>query len=139
MIDLRQWHENAFNSVSVNAEEASESDKWFPFIKGGDFRKWFGNVEFVVNWANNGQEIKKTTLEKYPQLSWDNLGWKISNESFYFRRAITWSIVSSSQFGVRFVDEGNIFGTGGSCIFPEGSNFELLVALIRRPLFHGYQ
>jgi hypothetical protein len=131
---LRQWHEvslPSFNSVSRSAEEASASGaKWFPFIKGGEFRKWFGNVEFVVNWADNGHEIKKTTLEKYPQLSWDNLGWKISNESFYFRRAITWTAVSSSHFGIRFVTEGNIFGTGGSCLFPEGPHFALLGALL---------
>ena len=131
---LRQWHEvslEEFNSMSANATQASESgNKWFPFIKGGDFRKWFGNVEYVVNWEDNGHEIKKTTLAKYPQLSWDNLGWKISNESYYFRPAITWTAVSSSHLGVRFVDEGNIFGTGGSCIFPGGYYFELLGALL---------
>ena len=74
---LRQWHEvslGEFNFMSANATQASRSEKkWFPFIKGGYFRKWFGNVEYVVNWANNGYEIKKTTLAKYPQLSWDNL------------------------------------------------------------------
>ena len=131
---LRQWHEvslEEFNFMSANATQASSSEKkWFPFIKGGDFRKWFGNVEYVVNWANNGHEIKKTTLTKYPQLSWDNLGWKISNESYYFQPAITWTAVSSSHLGVRFVDGGNIFGTGGSCIFPVGDNFELLGALL---------
>ena len=131
---LRQWHEvslEEFNFTSANATQASSSEKkWFPFIKGGDFRKWFGNVEYVVNWANNGHEIKKTTLTKYPQLSWDNLGWKISNESYYFRPAITWTAVSSSHLGVRFVDGGNIFGTGGSCIFPGSHNFELLGALL---------
>ena len=131
---LRQWHEvslEEFNFMSANATQASRSEKkWFPFIKGGDFRKWFGNVEYVVNWANNGYEIKKTTLAKYPQLSWDNLGWKISNESYYFRPAITWTAVSSSHLGVRFVDGGNIFGTGGSCIFPVGNDLELLGALL---------
>ena len=131
---LRQWHEvslEEFNFMNANATQASRSEKkWFPFIKGGDFRKWFGNVEYVVNWANNGYEIKKTTLAKYPQLSWDNLGWKISNESYYFRPAITWTAVSSSHLGVRFVDGGNIFGTGGSCIFPVGHDLELLGTLL---------
>ena len=131
---LRQWHEVSiaeFNSTSENATQASESgNKWFPFVKGGNFRKWFGNVEYVINWENNGNEIKTTTLAKYPQLSWDNLGWKISNEAYYFRPAITWTAVSSSHFGVRFVDKGNIFGTGGSCIFPASSDFELLGALL---------
>ena len=95
---LRQWHEVSiaeFNSTSENSRQASESgNKWFPFVKGGNFRKWFGNVEYVINWENNGNEIKTTTLAKYPQLSWDNLGWKISNEAYYFLPAITWTAVS---------------------------------------------
>jgi type II restriction/modification system DNA methylase subunit YeeA len=131
---LRLWHEVSIadsNSSSTSALNASNTGKkWFPFVKGGDFRKWFGNVEQLVNWKNDGYEIKEDTLKKYPQLSWDNLGWKISNESYYFRSAITWTAVSSSCFGVRFVDKGNIFGTGGSCIFPTGSMFEQLGALL---------
>ncbi len=139
---LRQWHEVSFDNLnpkSANAFQAAESGKkWFPFVKGGDFRKWFGNVDQVVNWEEDGYEIKESTLAKYPQLSWDNLGWKISNENFYFRPAITWSAVSSSCFGVRFVDEGNIFGTGGSCIFPEESKFERLGALLCSKLGHYF-
>jgi len=139
---LRQWHEVSLadsNSTSTSASEASNSgQKWFPFVKGGDFRKWFGNIEQVVNWADNGHEIKKATLAKYPQLSWDNLGWKISNEAYYFRSAITWTAVSSSCFGVRFVDAGSIFGTGGSCIFPDGSNVEMLGALLCSNVGHYF-
>lgn len=131
---LRFWYEVSFlkfNGTAQSNSDAKESRaKWFPFVKGGEFRKWYGNVEQVVNWFDGGVEIKTDTLQKYPQLSWDNLGWKISNESFYFKPAITWSAVSSSYFGVRFVDAGNIFGTGGSCIFPEGSDFELCGAFL---------
>jgi hypothetical protein len=131
---LRFWHEvnfRNFNSVSRCSDEAKKTNsKWFPFLKGGDFRKWYGNLEWVVNWEQDGLEIKKNTLENYPQLSWDNLGWKISNESFYFSSGITWTAVSSSFFGVRLFDHGCIFGTGGSCIFPEEKDQFWIISLL---------
>ncbi|MBE8233359.1 MAG: BREX-1 system adenine-specific DNA-methyltransferase PglX [Endozoicomonadaceae bacterium] len=131
---LRYWHEVPLNKLKTDSLGASDAEasscKWVPFVKGGDFRKWFGNIEFVVNWESNGLEIKSETLEKYPQLSWDNLGWKISNEKYYFRKAVTWTAVSSSYFGCRFIDEGNIFGTGGSCIFPDDESMMLSGALL---------
>ncbi|MGS3137254.1 BREX-1 system adenine-specific DNA-methyltransferase PglX [Aeromonas sanarellii] len=131
---LRYWFEVSYSTFNHNSKCASDAkksqSKWFPFVKGGDFRKWYGNVEQVVNWFDDGLELKTDTLQKYPQLSWDNLGWKISNEGYYFKPAITWSAVSSSYFGVRFVDFGNIFGTGGSCIFPQGDDFHLCAAFL---------
>ncbi|WP_130472783.1 BREX-1 system adenine-specific DNA-methyltransferase PglX, partial [Candidatus Magnetaquicoccus inordinatus] len=120
---LRIWYEIAINNFNRNASTRNEAKnsraKWFPFLKGGDYRKWFGNLEWVVNWKNDGEEIKQNTLINYPQLSLDNLGWKISNESFYFQSGLTWTAVSSSFFGVRYFKCGAIFGTGGSCVFPE--------------------
>ncbi|OYD85308.1 BREX-1 system adenine-specific DNA-methyltransferase PglX [Azospirillum brasilense] len=119
---LRLWHEVSLEKTSFECNSASEAMdrkiKWVPFIKGGDFRRWYGNKEYVVNWENNGEEIKEATLAKYPQLSRDNLGWKISNEKQYFRRGITWTAISSVFLGVRALDSGCIFGTGGSCLFP---------------------
>ena len=129
---LRVWPEVSLSKLSVTADQGNA--KWVPFVKGGDFRKWYGNVEYVVNWENDGYEIKESTLEKYPQLSWDNLGWKISNESFYFKKGITWSAVSSSYFGARYFDEGMIFGTGGSCIFPSEEDEHFIAAILMSKL-----
>ncbi len=81
------------------------------------FRKWYGNFEYVVNWENDGYEIKENTLLNYPQLSWNNLGWKISNESFYFQEGVTWTDLSSSCFGVRYLPKGFIFDATGPCLF----------------------
>jgi hypothetical protein len=69
-----------------------------------------------VNWQNNGYEIKANTLEVYPDLSWDNLGWKISNENRYFAEATSWTCVSTSLFSARYVPGGSLFDTGGSFI-----------------------
>jgi hypothetical protein len=102
--------------------------KWFPYAKGGEFRRWYGNNEFFVNWEGNGFELKSATLEAYPQLDWDNLGWKISNEVDYFKESITWTCVSTSKFAARFIPTGSLFDTGGSFIpFRKGvKNSELL-------------
>jgi hypothetical protein len=122
---LRRWFEIGISKLALghsNWKSATHTGgKWIPFNKGGLFRKWFGNNEFVVNWENNGHEIKEDTRKKYPELG-DNLGWKITNEESYFLECITWSAVSTSCFGVRFLDAGYIFGTGGSCAFPDEEN-----------------
>lgn len=124
---LRLWHEvsnNGTNLFAINAVDAETSGKkWFPYNKGGDFRRWYGNNEFLVFWKENGFDIKKDTLEKYPQLSWDNLGWKITNEKDFFKKSLTWSFVSSSNFGVRCSLGGAIFDVGGSSTFPSDVDY----------------
>jgi very-short-patch-repair endonuclease len=131
---LRLWFEiskNKFTTQCLSSEDALRSKKkWFPYNKGGDYRKWFGNHSYVINWFNDGQEIKENTLKNYPQLSWDNLGWKISNEKDFFKQSITWSFVSSSYFGVRYSEPGAIFDVGGSSIFPKESDIFWLTGFL---------
>jgi hypothetical protein len=130
---LRRWHEIAWDTLGIGCADSTEAIKtgckWFPFNKGGEYRKWFGNAEFIVNWEDNGAEVKADTRLKYPELG-DNLGWKITNEECYFRKCITWSAVSTSCFGVRYLDKGSIFGTGGSCAFPNTENFDAVAAFL---------
>ena len=113
---LRFWAEISINKFGLgifSSEEAIESGKkWFPYNKGGDFRKWYGNNEFVVNWEDNGHQIKNFT---------DSVGKVRSrpqNTEHYFKKSITWSFVSSAYFGVRYSDSGAIFDVGGSSAFP---------------------
>jgi len=131
---LRRWFEIDLSLLGKgfsNATDAQQSGcKWFPYNKGGAFRKWFGNNEFVVQWANDGFEIKTNTLEVYPQLSWDNLGWKISNERFYFQECITWTATSSSYFGARHSDQGFLFDVKGSACFPSPEFHNLILAFL---------
>ncbi len=128
---LRLWFEVAREEMGLGCETAiaakDSERKWFPYNKGGGFRKWYGNNEFVLNWRDNGYEVKSATLEKYPQLDWDNLGWKISNEKFFFQPSVTWTATSSSYFGVRTSPAGYIFDVKGSSCFP--SNTQRLAIL----------
>ena len=98
---MRRWYEVSSSKSLLNASSPEEAknnqQKWLPYQKGGGFRRWYGNLDYVVNWENNGYEIKDNTLKNYPQLSWDNLGWKISNEAHYYQKAITWTATSSCE------------------------------------------
>ena len=124
---LRMWHEISNNELNIhanNAEEAQSSGKsWFPYNKGGDFRKWYGNNEIVVFWKDNGYTIKEETLQKYPNLDWDHLGWKISNEQNFFKQSLTWTFIGSSNFSVRISLGGALFDVTGSCVFPKSNVF----------------
>lgn len=125
---LRLWYEVNNNLMKLNCSDALEcinsKKRWFPYNKGGTNRKWYGNNEYIVNWENNGEEIKENTRKSYPQLG-DNLSWKISNEKFYFMPSITWSFVSTSTFAARYSTKGFLFDVGGSCLFPKDINMFL--------------
>ncbi|MEI5876203.1 BREX-1 system adenine-specific DNA-methyltransferase PglX [Bacillus paranthracis] len=115
---VRIWHEVGYSNVGYGyacSNDAKESDKkWFPYNKGGDFRKWYGNQECVINWKNDGEEVKGYAAKLYKSYTRT-----IKNIPYYFREGITWSFVSSSKFGVRHSPEGFIFDVGGSSAFPD--------------------
>ena len=117
---LRFWHEVDKNNIIIGCKSAEEqiasNKKWVPYNKGGEFRRWYGNNDYVVNWYNNGEEIKENTRKVYPQLG-ENLGWKISNEQYYFKRGITWSGVTSSKCSYRAYPTGFIFDSGANGLF----------------------
>ena len=119
---LRLWHEvngSEFYSNATSALSALESGaKWFPYNKGGEYRKWYGNTVSVVNWKNDGYEIKENTRRVYPQLG-ENLGWKITSEDKYFTRGIAWSRISSTHFGVRICESNLLFDTNAPMFFPD--------------------
>lgn len=94
--------------------------KWFPYNKGGDFRKWYGNDYFIVNWENDGALIrnfhdKTGKLKSRPQ-----------NTQFYFRKCISWSLISSSKIAFRYKPEGNIFDVAGMSCFTDEHMYYLL-------------
>jgi len=113
---LRRWWECSFREEKIDSKSAmdaiSSGVKWFPCQKGGSYRKWYGNNEYVVNWYNNGQEIKATVVKQYGSVTK-----RVVNEPLYFKEGIAWSAVSSSSFAMRHVPPGHIFETAGSMCF----------------------
>ena len=125
---LRLWHEVSNKKTGfskANEKEALMSKcKWFPDNKGGDYRRWYGNQEYVVNWENNGEEIKSFCFPNGKQRS------VIRNENYYFLPSATWSLIGSSNFGCRYSPVGAIFDIGGHSAFAEISEIPFIVSLL---------
>ena len=79
--------------------------KWFPYNKGGDYRRWYGNNEYVLNWEENGSKLRQFR------------GSNLRNKDRYFEQGITWSTVTSGKSSFRFFTFGFLFDNGGSCLF----------------------
>ncbi len=109
---LRLWYEIDINKSSILNLTEHSLKKWIPFNKGGGFRRWYGYNEYLVNWENNGKEIKDNTKIKYGE----NIGWKISNEKFYFKAGITWGSVTTGTTSFRFYPHGYIFSNCGQAV-----------------------
>ena len=115
---LREWYEVDFNKIGFGIKNIDDSvkskKKWFPYNKGGDYRKWFGNCMEIVNWENDGAEIREYNNYLNSTRS-SNIG--IANTQYYFKESGTWGLVSSAKFSVRYSPVGAVFDTGGSSLF----------------------
>lgn len=111
---LRYWQEINFLSAQLSnfssKDLKNESLKWFPYNKGGEYRKWYGNREYVINWQSNGIEIKQRLKNKKKKPT-------LRNQAYYFRDGYTWTTVSSSRFSARYTPEGALFDNGGCTLF----------------------
>ena len=106
---LKMWHEVNIrkSGLTLGIEEAKKkfTGKWVPYNKGGEFRKWYGNLEYFINWENDGYDLKNSKANlRSPQL--------------YFRDGITWNALSSSKTSAR-KSANSIFDSAGSSMFPQ--------------------
>jgi hypothetical protein len=113
---LRFWWEVDYSRIGFGYESrkvASMSGrKWFPYNKGGTYRKWYGNCELVVNWENDGQEIFQLARDLYKSPTR-----KIPSLEFYFKDGLTWSALSSDNISMRRNGDGFLFDSKGSSAF----------------------
>jgi len=118
---LRLWHEVTFNrigfNIQSNAEAISSSYRWFIYIKGGDFRRWSGNYEFIVNWENDGEMMKSFADPQTGRIRSHNY-----NGDYAFIKGFTWSGISSGTFAVRHVPEGYMFDAKAPMGFPKDTS-----------------
>jgi len=105
---VRLWFEA--DNVGLSISTGETSPKWFPYNKGGEFRKWYGNRTWIVNWAREGQEIKSTGRAS------------VRSEEFYLSDMIGWTDVTShAQIGVRHYGTGFLFDASGPALFSAGT------------------
>lgn len=110
---IREWWEVSQSKSKLTSDNAKDRktsvcDKWFPYNKGGEYRKWYGNQDYVINWENNGQELYDFRPKSV-----------IRNPQFYFQSSVSWSNVSSGTPSFRYYPEGFVFSHVGDCLFPK--------------------
>ncbi|EPU4032710.1 BREX-1 system adenine-specific DNA-methyltransferase PglX [Enterobacter asburiae] len=108
---MRCWHEVNWEKIQLNYSKIEKKSDWVPYNKGGGYRKWYGNRDYIVNWKNDGEEIKNFRdydgkLKSRPQ-----------NTNFYFREGITWSEITSSWKSFRYNPFGSISDVKGQSAY----------------------
>jgi len=126
---VRYWwevgHSNIIFGIKSMEDSVRSGKKWFPYMKGGSFKKWYGNQDFVVNWYLNGQEIKACKSSR-PQ-----------NKNYYFHPGLTWGKVTSGGFSVRLSPGGFIFDVAGCSIFLSEDKKNIILGILNSILIQG--
>jgi len=125
---IRLWHEVDYTNICFHArnhEQAMQSHKkWFPYHKGGGYRKWYGNHSEVINYEDNGRELNAF----HEKLNRKHPGGRLKNKKYYFRESITWTFIALTP-GFRYNPEGFLFDVAGSSLFTEDDREYLLAFL----------
>ncbi|WP_336148145.1 BREX-1 system adenine-specific DNA-methyltransferase PglX [Acinetobacter soli] len=128
---IRSWSEINWDHIGLNlpSRDAAKLSlkKWFPHNKGGEYRKWYGNHEFVINWFNDGEELNNFKPKSV-----------IRNPNYYFKPAITWSDVTSSSNGFRFCPAGFIPNTIAPVVYINDIKIREKVLLISNTSFASW-
>ena len=114
---LRNWFEVSIKKVSLNHYQREKTSfKWYPATKGGDYRKWYGNNDFIVDWENDGARIKKCP------------GSAVRNPNANFLSGLTWTGISSKALGIRYCPHGFVFLISGKAIVGEEDKLYYVLA-----------
>ena len=125
---LRLWHEIPIYNIGFGLNGIDETVgeiKWFPYNKGGDFRKWYGNNDYIVNFQNKGQEV----CAYIDATSAVNSKGRVINRDRYFHECMSWSLISSSNIAFRYKPNGFIFDVAGMSCFASHSTLQYLLGL----------
>lgn len=124
---LRSWSEIVLNKIFIGCTSINDAKishkKWFPYNKGGSNRRWYGNNELIVNWENDGLEIRNLKDEKTGRIRSHNY-----NAEYSFRESGTWTAICSGDIMVRYSPQGALFDSKGASLFSDSTE-TLLYAL----------
>ena len=125
---VRFWTEISNANFNINAKNHNDtigSVKWYPYNKGGEYRRWYGNRNHVINWKDKGSDIHKRN-----NINFSHQGAPVRGKKFQFKESITWSFVTSGSFAVRYTEIGAMFDVAGSSVFVEGSQIFSVLAFL---------
>jgi hypothetical protein len=124
---LRLWHEIDFNKANIGRTEIIREEtlmkRWYPYNKGGGYRKWYGFQEYLCDWYDDAQAIRDIPTAV------------IANYQYFMKHGLTWSTVTSANFSTRAFGNGFIFDNGGCCIFDLGSRHNYICGLLNSKVF----
>jgi type II restriction/modification system DNA methylase subunit YeeA len=133
---LRRWHEVPRDSIGLSIPSREEAQKteirWYPYNKGGNWRKWFGNCDFVVDWLNDGFEIRNFKDENGKVRS------RPQNTEYYFKEGVTWGDITTTSFAARYTPPGFLFDVKGSSGFPSSKDLKPIIGLLNSKLMRGF-
>lgn len=121
---LRLWYE---------IDTSKKGIKWFPYNKGGEFRRWYGNDEYLVNWENNGSAIRNFKDEKTGRVRSHNY-----NGEYGFREGLTWSAFSSRGATFRYSSDEFLFDSKGSKGFTSESRLKYILGFLNSSVGDKY-
>lgn len=125
---IRLWFEICYQHIGLlfkSREQAIDSrKKWFPYNKGGEFRKWYGNNEYIVDWENDGSHMRnfRDKTGKIPAHAF--------NLEYIFKENITWNSLSSYKYAARYTDFGFLYDAAGSFADVSSENLKYSVGLL---------
>ena len=125
---LRLWYEVDNNKMNLGCKELKREEtlvkRWYPYNKGGGYRKWYGYNEYLIDWYDDAAAIRNIETAV------------IANYQYFMKPGLTWSTLASKNFSIRWFEEGYIFDNGGCCIFELGNKREYLCALLNSNVFN---
>lgn len=128
---LRFWWEINKEDISINFQK--DHKKWILYVKGGPFNKWYGNVWLVINWKNNGEDLRNRKQKDLIEGTITANNAKIWKEEFYFKEGITYSASGTKGPSFRYLPSNHIFDIGGASIFlinEKYNNFYYLLSFL---------
>ena len=141
-IFVRLWQEVDFNKIGFNYPDGSSTigkcHKWYPYNKGGECRRWYGNRTHLVDWYNNGQNINAFKQGRLLRGEIEKKNSECWNRDYYFMESISWSKVSSGRFAVRYYEKGFIFDVAGCSILGLGDNLYYVMGALNSELRQAY-
>ncbi|WP_141050581.1 BREX-1 system adenine-specific DNA-methyltransferase PglX [Aliarcobacter cryaerophilus] len=132
----RIWYEVFYENINFIVKDTKETrslyEKWFPCKSGGEYHKWYGNNEMVVNWQKDGQEIRNFKDEK------GKLRSRPQNSQYFFKKSLTWSKITSYKLSLRYNDFGYTFDAVGLSAFIDDDNIYYVQAFLNSNLSYFF-
>ena len=127
---IKFWFEIDYNTIDFSCKKIEDFNnsrcKWFPYVKGGEYRLWYGNQEQVVNWNENGNNM----LNHVNRSGIKDARVRQSNFPLYGKSFLTWSRISSTKLGIRYVPQGLLFDCNSPSIFANNSDLHYILGLL---------